>query len=94
VERKAKVMTAAVDLIDDVDTARRTVEPNRATVMHGRLERQVTVVLSGPRGGPAVVRDLDLPAVRVTQPQEGPAVAGLVLPAELDRVVRDGGPKI
>ena len=47
-EGKPDLMTVAVDLIDDVDGARRPVEPNRATVVHGWLERQVAVVLSDP----------------------------------------------
>jgi hypothetical protein len=38
VERKAEVMAAPVDLIDDLDSTRRSVEPDRATVMCGRLQ--------------------------------------------------------
>jgi hypothetical protein len=39
VERKAEIIAATVDLIDDHDGTRRSVEPDQATVMHGRLQR-------------------------------------------------------
>ena len=87
-------MVAAVDLIDDLDRARDPVEPDRATVPGRRPELQVAVMLGGPPGDLPGVGDLDLPAVRMTQPQEGPAFAGLVLPAQFDRVVRDSGAEI
>jgi hypothetical protein len=94
VERKAEIMAAAVDLIDDLDGTRRSVEPDQATVMHGRLQRQVPVLLRDPCCDAAVTRGFDLMAVRVAQPQEGPAIAGLALPTQLDCVVCDSGPEI
>jgi dTDP-4-dehydrorhamnose 3,5-epimerase len=51
----------AADLIDDVDTARGTVQPDRAAVPGRRTERQVAVVLGGPPGDLAGVHHLDLP---------------------------------
>ena len=88
VECEADVVTAA-DFVDDIDAARDPVEPDAATVPRGRLERQVAVVLGGPRRDLAGVGDVDLPGLRVTQPEEGAAVAGLVPAIDLRGVVRD-----
>ena len=85
-------MAAAVDLIDDLDGTRRSVEPDQATVMHGRLQRQVPVLLRDPCCDAAVIRDFDLMAVRVAQPQEGPAIAGLALPSRVPLSPESGGP--
>src|SRR6516225_3882458 len=70
VEGDAHVVTAAVDLVDHVEGTRRTVQPDRAAVPGGGLECQVAIVLGGPFGGVAVIPNVDLPGVRMTQPQE------------------------
>ena len=74
-EGETDVMTAAEDLVDDVDTAGGPVQPNRAAVPGWRVKRQVAVVLCGPFDGVANVLDINFPGVGVAQPQEGTAFA-------------------
>ena len=80
VEGKADVVTAAVDLVDDVDAARRPVQPDRAAVPGRRAKRQVAVVLSGPLGDVAAVarprspgRSHDAATGRARRRRTGPA---------------------
>ena len=95
VEGEADVMTPAADLVDDLERARGPVQPDRAAVPGRRVERQVAVVLCASSSADvADVEDVDLPGVRVPQPEEGTAVAGLALPVELDGVVRDRRPEV
>jgi len=51
-------------------------------------------MLRDPFGGVAIIPDVDLPAVRMIQPQEWAAVAGLATPVELDGIVRDRRPEV
>lgn len=46
VEGDADIVIAALDLVDDVDSARHPVQPDRATVPRGRVKRQIAVVFS------------------------------------------------
>ena len=63
VEGKAEVVAAALDLVDDVDAARRPVQQHRATMQRRRIKRGVAVMLGSPSGDVAVVDDLDLSGI-------------------------------
>lgn len=87
-------MAAAVNLIDDIDAARRPVEEDRTTMQRGRIKRGIAVMLGSPSGDVAVIDYLDLPGMRVTHPYGGATFAGLALAAEFGGVVRDRRPEI
>ena len=94
VEGKADVVASALDLVDDVDAARRPVQQHRATMQRRRVKRGVAVVFRGPPGDVAVIDHLDLTGVRMTHPHERAALAGLAPAAEFGGVVRDRRPEI
>src|SRR5271165_1664015 len=58
-EGEAEIMTAAADLVDDVDCSRRTIQPYATTMPRWRAARGVAVVFSGPLGRIADVYDFD-----------------------------------
>ena len=88
------VVAAALDLVGDLKSPRRPVQPHPATVPGGRGQRAVAVMLRGPAERVSGGVDLDLPAARVLQPQERATVAGLALPGQLDGIVRDRRPEV
>src|SRR5215475_2257030 len=88
-EGEAEVVAATIDLVDDGNAARRPVQLDDAAVARRRVQRQIAIVLRGPLGDVAEVGDIKFPAVRMAQPEERAAVAGLVPPVEFDRVMRD-----
>src|SRR6266851_842993 len=88
-EGKADVVTAALDLIDDVDAARCPVQQHGATMHSWRVKRGVAVVFGSPSGDVTVIDYLDLAGVCMTHPHEGATFAGLVPATEFGGVVRD-----
>src|SRR5262244_2634293 len=93
VEGKAKLVTSP-DFVDDVDDARGPVQQDAPAVPGRRLQRPVAVVLGGPLGRVADVLDVDFPGVRVPQPEEGAAFAGLAAAVNLDGVMGDRGTEV
>src|SRR5215510_5021138 len=80
----------ATDLVNDVDHARGSIQADCATVPSRWGERGVAVMLRGPARNLASVMDVDFPGIRMAQPEERAAIAGLTLPVKLDSVMRDG----
>src|SRR6185312_16302171 len=73
VEGQTHVVTAAPDLVLDLDAPLGPVEPDRPAMGRRRVEGHVTIVLGRPAGCPALVGDLDLRGPGVPDPQEGTA---------------------
>ena len=89
VEGQPQVVTAAADLVLDLDAPLDPVEPDRAAMGRRRVERLVTIVLGRPAGYLAPVGYLGLRGPGVPDPQEGTALGRLVTTGEFHRVVRD-----
>ena len=64
------LVATALDLVDDVDTARGAVQEHRTAVSGRRVERGVATVLGGPPRDVAVIDGLDFAGIRVPDPQE------------------------
>src|SRR5580704_4240825 len=93
-EGKPKVVTAADDLVDDVDHERGTVQPDPAAVPGGAGQRRIAVMLGGPLDRVADVLGFQFRGPGLAQPQERAAFGRLTAAVQLDRVVGDGGPEV